>query len=86
MLQTLTITRHVMLHLINPLNATGANMHQVLMFIENYGIERVNYGNLNGGSLAGTLILIMLTNTLILNVKIFKTDLGKVNFSIGVEG
>ena len=28
--------------LVNPLNATGANMHQVLMLTENYGIERVN--------------------------------------------
>ena len=26
---------------LNPLNATGANMHQVLM-IESYGTERVN--------------------------------------------
>ena len=25
----------------NPLNATGANMHQIHMLIENYGIERV---------------------------------------------
>ena len=26
---------------LNPLNATGANMHQILMLTENYGIERV---------------------------------------------
>ena len=26
---------------VNPLNATGANMHQVLMVTENYGNERV---------------------------------------------
>ena len=29
--------------LINPLNATGANTHQITMLIENYGIERVIY-------------------------------------------
>ena len=27
--------------MINPLNSTGANMHQVLMLTENNGIERV---------------------------------------------
>ena len=25
----------------NPLNATGVNMHQILMLIDNYGIERI---------------------------------------------
>ena len=28
---------------INPLNATGVNMHQVHMLTENYGNERVTY-------------------------------------------
>ena len=27
---------------INPLNATGANIHQVPMFTDDYGSERVN--------------------------------------------
>ena len=28
---------------VNPLNATGANMHQVPMLTDNYGTERVKY-------------------------------------------
>ena len=35
------VTSHSFNKGINPLHATGANIHQVLMLTENYGIERV---------------------------------------------
>ena len=36
---------YCMWHVINPLNATGANMHQRHMLTENCGIERVKRPN-----------------------------------------